>query len=180
MSDIEDVWRQQNAVLRDDVINNIMPETMALWSKKNADYEGQLMFLGKRGQFSDLNRKFWKLKKALWDGQDLGFESAEEVCMDMIGHLLMTIHMLRTEQPRESPIFKEIMDDLNRLGRTVTVIEDEVDINGLTLRKGDRVLIKTNDDDCPALIEGPHVWHSMDGVHAPRCRHCGVFGVEKI
>jgi hypothetical protein len=162
MSDIEDVWRQQNAVLRDDVINNIMPETMALWSKKNADYEGQLMFLGKRGQFSDINRKFWKLKKALWDGQDLGFESAEEVCMDMIGHLLMTIHMLRQDDDSMAATVGRLKDDLRR-----ALYEKPEELRPNEILRP---------DICPAVedVREHYWWQPQAGDNRKWCKLCGM------
>jgi hypothetical protein len=98
MDGIEDRWLQQNEQMRKAIVEAINPEVMALWLKKNHDYAGQQMFLGLKAQFCDINRKFWKLKSALWDDQALGFESAEEVCMDMIGHLMMTIYFLKHEQ----------------------------------------------------------------------------------
>jgi hypothetical protein len=50
--------------------------------------------LGPAGQFSDIWRKIGPLKRALWDGEELTQEPPDEICMDLIGHCLLTIDML--------------------------------------------------------------------------------------
>lgn len=81
-------------------IDGIADETRSLFAQKSKDYgesetNPMARFLGLRGQFSDINRKFWKLKRALWDGEELDGEDAVEICMDMIGHCWLTIAMIR-------------------------------------------------------------------------------------
>jgi hypothetical protein len=51
----------------------IMPDWLALFSAKNADYgSGSAFELGIRGQYSDIHRKMIKLKRSMWDGEELG------------------------------------------------------------------------------------------------------------
>lgn len=78
------------------ILIDIMPEWASLFSRKNADYgSGSSFELGVRGQFSDIYRKMIKLKRSMWDGEDLAFEDEEEIIMDMIGHLFLTLYMKR-------------------------------------------------------------------------------------
>lgn len=71
-----------------------MPEWLRLFAKKNADYgSGSAFELGERGQYSDIHRKMIKLKRAMWDGEELGFEDTDEIIKDLIGHLFLTLHM---------------------------------------------------------------------------------------
>lgn len=71
------------------VCTEILPGVLALFLKKNRDYRGNAKHLGYKGQFADINRKFWKLERGWWDGIPLESEPAEEVAADMIGHLLL-------------------------------------------------------------------------------------------
>jgi hypothetical protein len=74
----------------------IMPDWLALFSAKNADYgSGSAFELGIRGQYSDIHRKMIKLKRSMWDGEELGFEDEEEIIQDLIGHLFLTLYMKR-------------------------------------------------------------------------------------
>jgi hypothetical protein len=108
---IEDRWAQQNQEMRNDILKRIVPDVVELWAKKNQDYAGQQMFLGLKAQFCDINRKFWKLKAALWDGKPMEFEDPIEVCKDMIGHLLMTIYFLEQDRPTvETPSFAPMVE----------------------------------------------------------------------
>lgn len=52
--------------------------------------------LGQRGQYADMYRKWTKLKRALWDGEDTSDwrESPREILMDLIGHALLTIAII--------------------------------------------------------------------------------------
>lgn len=87
--DLSEGWLEANAKLRQEIINVHVPEVLAKWLKKNEDYAGQQVFLGRKAQFADINRKFWKLKSAMWDGKAMLFEDELELIDDMIGHLLM-------------------------------------------------------------------------------------------
>ena len=44
-----------------------VPEWAELFLEKNSHYGDTANFLGAAGQFSDINRKFWPLKRILWD-----------------------------------------------------------------------------------------------------------------
>lgn len=83
-----------------DIINNeIAPEALEFFQGKQTDYNTHgFQMLGSRGQFSDINRKFWKLYRALWEGESLEGEQPIEICMDLIGHALLTIYCLRDER----------------------------------------------------------------------------------
>jgi len=56
--------------------------------------------LGPAGQFSDIWRKIGPLRRALWEGESLHRESPEQICLDLIGHLMMTIDMLQQKVDR--------------------------------------------------------------------------------
>lgn len=91
---------------------NIMDEAQALYKRKAAGYrgvEGDLAdHLGVKGQFVDINRKFWKIKAMLWDEvvpmyPDAGAgEDVEEILMDFIGHAALTIDFIRQSNIKES------------------------------------------------------------------------------
>lgn len=67
----------------------------------NSDAEGiePADVLGLKGQFADIWRKIWKLKKALWDGKELTGEQPREILLDLIGHCFLAIDMLDRQQP---------------------------------------------------------------------------------
>lgn len=85
----------------EDIFQVILPEVLSRFVRKNADYGDTALFLGAKGQFADINPKFWKLKKALWDGEKLHGESVKEILSDLIGHCLLTLYFL--EQDDEPP-----------------------------------------------------------------------------
>lgn len=93
--------------LRDDVlVGGIAEETIKLFAEKSSDYGESdgvpaALFLGAKGQFADINRKFWKLKRSLWDGQLLVGEQPEEILMDLVGHCWLTIAVLRKESDHD-------------------------------------------------------------------------------
>lgn len=80
-----------------------------LFDAKSKDYNSSAAFggtephkvLGVRGQFADIWRKIWKLKKVLWDGERLYHEDAEEILLDLIGHCFLTLDLL-WEQRQEA------------------------------------------------------------------------------
>lgn len=61
--------------------------------EKNAGYgEPDTDDLGSRGQFADMHRKWKLLRKHLWEGQPwTHHEPFDLVCMELIGHLLLTM-----------------------------------------------------------------------------------------
>lgn len=91
-------WPVQNEHMRKIIATLIVPLVVGRWLAKNKDYKGQQMFLGVKAQFIDINRKFWKLKHILWDGQQPEFESAEEILFDFVGHSLMAIYFQRNPE----------------------------------------------------------------------------------
>lgn len=97
-------WMESNERMRHAILEIIAPKVLALWAEKNKDYAGQQVFLGMRAQFADINRKFWKLKQVMWDDEDSSFEKADEIMMDMIGHLLMSIFFWRASGRNCGPI----------------------------------------------------------------------------
>ncbi len=84
------------------IMEYIVPEAIQRFESKTLDYRGgpAFQFLGAKGQFSDINRKFWKLYAALWEEKALLDESVEEVCFDLIGHLFLTIYCVREAEKK--------------------------------------------------------------------------------
>lgn len=79
----------------------LTPEFLRLFAQKNKDYGNNAQELGLRGQFADIWRKIAKLKKSMWDGEELLFEGTDEVIMDLIGHLFLSLNMLRVREEAE-------------------------------------------------------------------------------
>lgn len=77
----------------------IIPNVASFFGHKAMDYDsGQaFMFLGAKGQFGDINRKFWKLYKALWKEEELVGENAVEILYDLAGHIFLTIWLLQQQ-----------------------------------------------------------------------------------
>jgi hypothetical protein len=74
----------------------LIPEVKA-HMQKGADHYGEDNHneLGLPGQYADMWRKIKPLKRALWDGLTEGMkESPREICLDLIGHCLLSIAML--------------------------------------------------------------------------------------
>src|SRR3546814_15738351 len=83
-----------------EIATSIMPEWLRLFSEKNREYGDNAKVLGLKGQFSDMWRKLGKLKSALWDDKELKFEGADEIMMDPLGHLFLTLQMMRVKEER--------------------------------------------------------------------------------
>lgn len=72
---------------------------LSLFLRKQEGYGDTSFLFGKRGQVQDMYRKVMKLKRVLWDGvPDPAGEKPEEVVMDLIGHCLLTLDFLRTDE----------------------------------------------------------------------------------
>jgi hypothetical protein len=83
------------------ILTGSLQDAVKLFVRRQAEYGESANHLGAKGQFADINRKFWKLKRLMWDEnvpEDAISESAEEVLMDFIGHALLGIHFLRQEK----------------------------------------------------------------------------------
>lgn len=65
-----------------------------LFMEKQIDYGDAGDGLGLAGQYSEMHRKFGKLKRAMWDGKPLAGEPLEEVLMDLIGHCFLSLRYL--------------------------------------------------------------------------------------
>ena len=83
------------------VVGEILPEAARLFVRRNKDYGDGANELGLMGQYADINRKVKKLKRILWDGVEPVGESAEEIALDLIGHLGLTIDMIRLREALE-------------------------------------------------------------------------------
>lgn len=80
-----------------DMISVNAAEALKAFAQKAADYPPDgFKFLGIKGQFSDITRKFFKLKEALWDDIELNGEQPDEIMEDLIGHLLIALHLWDT------------------------------------------------------------------------------------
>ena len=97
MSDLPPEYR----IIRDE----IMPAVMDRFISKASDYGDAWKLLGAKGQFSDINRKFWKLYNSIWDGRELQGEQPDECAEDIIGHCLLLLLILRSEATPLRPSF---------------------------------------------------------------------------
>lgn len=75
-----------------------MAAFVARFLDKGDDYDNTWSHLGSKGQFADINRKFWKLKRAVWDEKELTGEPLIEVIQDLLGHLFLLLETLEMEQ----------------------------------------------------------------------------------
>jgi hypothetical protein len=73
------------------IVEGILPRVICRFIAKNRDYGENAQTLGLRGQFADLHRKYGKLRRAWWEGEQLYSESDTEVAEDMIAHLLLAL-----------------------------------------------------------------------------------------
>lgn len=85
----------------DEMIERILPELVSRLRTKSADYGDVFMELGIKGQYSDMHRKMRKLKKALWDGEDLKGEQADEILSDLFGNVLIALYLMLHEHDAE-------------------------------------------------------------------------------
>jgi len=71
-----------------EIVTSILPGVIELYLKKVKDYGGVSGGLGPKAPFVDMWRKMIKLKRSLWEGEELKFEQPSEVLRDMIGTVL--------------------------------------------------------------------------------------------
>jgi len=80
----------------DDLLREQLFPAILLFRRKARDYsERSGIFtadlLGARGQFAEIWRKIPKLKKGMWDGDELVGETVTEILMDLLGHTLLSL-----------------------------------------------------------------------------------------
>lgn len=80
-----------------DIKSRILPEFVLMFLEKNRKYARVGNELGSKGIIPDLNRKMGIIIDRVWDGHDSPGEPTREVAMDLIGHLLLMIHMMDVE-----------------------------------------------------------------------------------
>jgi ABC-type cobalt transport system substrate-binding protein len=93
----------RHAQQRHNIAHRVIPATIGLFFQKNEDYGSGSDEFGAKAQVIDIGRKYKKIKAAIWDGVELEGEGLEEVCKDMIGHLLILLESM-TEEPDGVPI----------------------------------------------------------------------------
>jgi hypothetical protein len=78
-------------------------QTVEIWMEalefhlhKARDYQGAEQELGPLAQFVDMNRKWVKIKHALWFGRHLtGPEKVPEILFDLMAHIGLTLRMIQ-------------------------------------------------------------------------------------
>lgn len=83
-----------------DILHGPLWQAVQLFVRNNNEYgEEGANQLGLGGQYADINRKVLKLKRVMWDRESAeGWrEKPDEIMMDLIGHLLLSIQMYREE-----------------------------------------------------------------------------------
>lgn len=89
-----EAWEQIGPQARR-IIGEILPIFVSKFVKANLHYgPDNANVLGPAGQFADIWRKIGPLRRSLWEGQELTREQPDQICMDLIGHLFLTIDML--------------------------------------------------------------------------------------
>lgn len=80
------------------IVQEVLPKVLELYLNKSKDYDGNVMAqlnLGPKASFVDLWRKVGKLKGALWDDRKMVGEQADEILMDLVGHVLIILDEMR-------------------------------------------------------------------------------------
>lgn len=85
------------------ILGGLLPQWAAMWQEKHKDYGEHANDLGAPGQYAELHRKIGKLRRAMWEGEELVSEPAREVAMDMIGHLFLAIMFLDNPDMQKYP-----------------------------------------------------------------------------
>lgn len=73
------------------IFEDLLPRWKKQFLAKNAGYGEYDIELGDRAEFVEISRKTKKLKRGIWEGQDIGSETPDEVLMDMIGHCFLAL-----------------------------------------------------------------------------------------
>lgn len=80
------------------IVDHHIGEFTERFASKAVDYGDGADSLGIRGQYADIHRKFTKLRKSMWDGEELLHEQLDEIMFDLIGHCFLTIDLLNRDK----------------------------------------------------------------------------------
>ena len=79
----------------DGLLRQHLPHVVQMFRSKARDYGSNGHFtadaLGARGQFAEIWRKIGKLKRCMWDGEDMFYEQTDEILADLFGHITLAI-----------------------------------------------------------------------------------------
>lgn len=162
------------------IATRLMPEWLRLFANKNADYGSEsAKILGVRGQYADINRKMLKLKRSLWDGEQLQFEDSDEVIMDLIGHLFLTLHMIRfKEETDRRHAYSDMSTDefverfIEELGGPEQALRVSATLSeALSSRITNR---------CREMLHGPVVGHIVESAWTPNSRITVSEGLARL
>ena len=77
------------------MVEKILPHAVERFQEKSVDYGDVFYDLGLKGQYSDMHRKMHKLRKFMWDEEDLGGEPPEEILEDLLGNILISLYLIQ-------------------------------------------------------------------------------------
>lgn len=90
-------------------ITRVFPSALRHHAEAATHYgDGNADVLGIRGQFADIWRKIWPLKRAMWDGEKLTREQPPEILKDLVGHCLLALQMYEDGLNPPEPDLKEL------------------------------------------------------------------------
>lgn len=75
------------------ILMYVLPKVLGLFLQRNKDYgdSDDTRSLGAKAEFVRIWNKVGKLRRGLWDGEQLDGEQTDEIMMDLIGHLLLAL-----------------------------------------------------------------------------------------
>ena len=82
-----------------------MSSMLALTEKKSADYGVECwQALGLKSVFTDINRKYWRLKNLIWHGNPakVSDENIEDTLLDLANHCLQGLLLLKDDPVTEN------------------------------------------------------------------------------
>lgn len=98
LNDIENMLFDENLTpVHRVILRDIVPVVLNDFVVAGNDYRNAHDLLGVKGQFSDINRKFWKLYNAIWLDQPLTREGVDQVVADIIGHCFLLLYHLNPD-----------------------------------------------------------------------------------
>lgn len=96
-----------NDIAVDTITGAQVQEWISFYKQKNQDYQSHGEEFGVRGEVHNMGKKMGKLKRALWDGEPLVGEQPEEILLDMVGHCMQALYLLR-DQPLTEGVDYEV------------------------------------------------------------------------